>query len=51
MDWISAIVGFLFDQLGNAADMIDRHVDFPKVVIVCAALLLVFAVALAKSRR
>ena len=50
MDWISAIVGFFFDQLGNAANMIDRHFDILKVVLVCAALLLVFAFALAKPR-
>jgi hypothetical protein len=50
MDWISAILGFFFEQLANVADMVDRHFDLPIVVLVCAALLLVFAFALAKPR-
>jgi hypothetical protein len=51
MDWISAIVEFFFDQLANAASLVDRHFDLPKLVLAGAVLILVFAVALAKSRR
>jgi hypothetical protein len=51
MDWISAIPGFFFDQLADVANAIDRHFDLTTVVLVCAALLLVLALALAKPRR
>jgi hypothetical protein len=51
MDWISSFLGFFFEQFANIADMVDRHFDLPKVVLVCAAILLVLAVGLAKPRR
>jgi hypothetical protein len=51
MDWISAFWGFFFDQLANAAQLLDRHVDFRGVVLVCVAVLLVLSLALANPRR
>jgi hypothetical protein len=51
MDWVSSFLGFFFEQFTNVADIVDRHFDLSKVVLVCAALLLIFALALAKPRR
>ena len=51
MDWISSFLGFFLEHFATAAQVVDRNLDLPKVVIVCAALLLVLSFALAKPRR
>jgi hypothetical protein len=51
MDWISSSLRFLLEQFAHAAQQVDLYLDLPKVVIVCAAVLIVLSLTLANSKR
>jgi hypothetical protein len=51
MDWIVSFLGFLLKKFASAAQVVDQYLGLIKVVMVGVAVLLVLALALARSKR